>query len=83
MKLKISETVTREVEVELPAYMKSNCHFYNVYSEEKCIQVCTLEGYISISIIPSEIAFSSRNIPCQRENFDKAFDEISNKFKSY
>lgn len=76
MKLKVKSTVETEVEVTLPAYTKSSCHFYKVYSEEKAIVVCTLNGHHEIGLVSPMNAFHDGHDVSNEEEFNKAFDKI-------
>lgn len=77
MKLKFKETITKEVEIALPHFMKSNCHFYKVYSEEKCIQVTDLDGNYQIQQAHSGLAFLDGQVEATAEEFKDAFERVS------
>jgi uncharacterized protein YpbB len=82
MKIKITETLTREVEIELPSYKKSNCHFWKIYSEEKAICVTNLEGYYEIGEQTIQVALKSGDEESNEEEFNEAFERIFNKLKN-
>lgn len=76
MKLKIQYQATKEVEIQLPAFMKSNCHFYKVISEKKCIQVCTLSGNTQIAEGHADLAFMDGNIPATEKEFEASMKKV-------
>lgn len=77
MKLEIKKELIEYVEVELPFYKKSNCSYYKVYSEKKCIQVCTLETSEDIGNVTNRCAFINTE-DCTKKEFDQAYERISN-----
>jgi hypothetical protein len=79
MKLKLTETITKEVEIELPYFSKSACHFYKVYSDISCITVCTLDGNLEISQAASSLAFRDGHTEASNEHeFDLAYENVMN-----
>lgn len=78
MKRTITETVTKEVEFELPHYRTDNiCHIYKVYSDSESIQVCYATDYYGISHRPNMIsAFGNETIETTEEEFLLKFDEV-------
>jgi hypothetical protein len=50
MKLEMGIQV-KTVEIELPVYRKAICHYYKVYSDENCIQVCDLEDHLRVEFV--------------------------------
>ena len=77
MKIQVKKEVIEYVDVELPFYKKSSCHYYKVYSEDKCIQVCNLEESESIKVVTNLCAFIS-TLDSTKEEFDLEFARISN-----
>lgn len=73
MKIETTKQVKTEVEIELPYYCANMCHFYEVYSEQRCIQVCTLEDWNAISIQPAKLALNGEN---NRVITEKEFSDI-------
>ena len=49
MKIIINKTVEEKVELILPAYFKNTAHVYKISKDETCIQVCTVNEYLSIA----------------------------------
>jgi hypothetical protein len=78
MKLEIKEYQVKTVEIELPVYRKAICHYYKVYSDENCIQVCDLEDHLRVGVCSSKLAFSDENIKdCSKEEFEENFKRVS------
>lgn len=79
MEITIKKTVEEKVKINLPAYVKSVCHFYKVISENKAIQVTTLEGHQSINETSPVVAFSNTKEESTEAEFNNAFNQIKNK----
>ena len=79
MEITIKKTVEEKVQITLPAYIKGVCHFYKVISENKAIQVTTLEGHQSINETSPIVAFSNTKEKCTKEEFNNAFNQIKEK----
>jgi len=75
MKISIANVTMETVEVELPAYRKSRCHFYKVFSDTHCIEVCTLKNYHSVSFYNSSNALHRSHEECTKEEFEAALKE--------
>ena len=71
-----TETVKTEVEIKLPYYRKTNCHYLKVYSETKCLQVCQLEGYMGIEQARIGLAFGKGTVDSTEEEFLAKWDEV-------
>lgn len=78
MKLEIKEYNVKTVEIELPVYRKSICHYYKVYSDENFLQVCDVESNFSIGRFYAGLAFSHEGIEdCSKEEFEENFKKVS------
>lgn len=80
MKIKVQKTTVEnvELEVEIPFYKKSLCHFFKVYSEEKAIKVCSLEGYEEIGIVGISTALHD-TIDCDHVEFQEKYNNVIKK----
>jgi len=86
MKLKIKKTTEEIVEINLPAYYKTICHYIKIYSDDKCICVTdSFENY-EIGIKHSELAFNTNAVVSTKEEFELYFNklqiEINNIYES-
>lgn len=77
MKLEIKKEIIEYVEVQLPLYKKSSCHWYLVYEENRCLRVCDLRNHEEIGCINASCAFMDTE-DCTKEEFDQAYQRISN-----
>lgn len=77
MKFTIEKTTKEaiEVEISLPCYRKGICHYYKIYSENKCIQVTDIEGWFGISLHPTFLALNNTT-DSSEEEFLLIFDKI-------
>jgi hypothetical protein len=84
MKLKIETKTVSEIEITLPAFIKSgNIHFYKVYSEEKCIGVTLADGMHSIHQAHSGLAFSGNGKEESTEaEFNAAYNKVAKHLKA-
>jgi hypothetical protein len=82
LKLKLKESIDREVEITLPAYMKSNCHFWEVTDENTVIKITELNNHHDISDSYIESAFSKGNEPSTEEEFNAAYERMINYFNT-
>jgi hypothetical protein len=76
MEITIKKIIEEKVNVELPFYMKSNCHHYKVYNETNCIQVTDLGNNSAIQIGHIGLAISETNVECTQEEFKEAFNKV-------
>lgn len=79
MKIKVQKTTVKnvELEVEIPFYKKSLCHFFKVYSETHAIMVCNLQGHEQISILGISLALHD-TIDCDHVEFQENYDNVIN-----
>ncbi len=77
MKIKFEEKVQREVEITLPKFVKSNCHFWKIYSEERALQVTDLERAYRIEESYISVALINGTIESSEEEFEEAYARIS------
>ncbi len=59
----------REVEIELPDYRKSNCHFWKVFSEKTAIQITELGISNGINETYASIAYARGCEDSTKEEF--------------
>ena len=76
MKIKVTNLIVKEVEIELPAFMKSNCHFYKVISETECIGVTDLYGWYEIAQRHPSSAFMDGNVKSTEAEFKGVFEKV-------
>lgn len=81
MILKVTETKVKEVEVELPLYRKSICHFWKVISENKSIKVTDLFNNYEIASQNYTSAFDNDNEDSTEEEFINAYNRVLNELK--
>lgn len=80
MKIEITKVIKEEINVTLPVFRKNNCHFYKVFSDEKCIQICNLDGNIAIGIHHSGLAYAGTDtIDCSKNEFEDSLNAIRKK----
>lgn len=76
MKIEISETIKKEVEIELPHYRKTSCHYYKIFSPDHCVQICTAKNMETIGIHHAGLAYNGPgHEDCGKEDFEKSFTE--------
>ena len=73
IKTKISKTIQEEFEVKLPCFVRTDYHFYKIYSEEKAICVY-LSKDASISVMSVNVPFAMDWRYCDAEDFASAFE---------
>ena len=78
MKIQVrTNPVFKDIELTLPYYCKGSsvkCHYWKVYSDEKCLHVTASEtDYPSIEIYSSSLAFGDDRIEITKEEFDAEF----------
>lgn len=76
MKLKIKKTTEEIVEINLPAYYKTICHYIKIYSNDKCICVTDSFGNYEIGIKHSELAFNTNAVVCNKEEFEVTYNKV-------
>lgn len=69
MEITIKKTVEEKVQITLPYFTKTICHYYKVYSDTHCICVTKLAGYNSIQIHQSNLAFGGNYEVCAESEF--------------
>jgi hypothetical protein len=77
MKLTTKKTVEEELEITLPYFTKTICHYYKVYSDTHCICVTNLAGYNSITIHQSSLAFGGNYEVCTEQEFLDMFNKVN------
>ena len=84
MKITVNKTVPQEVEIELPHYRKSNCHFWKIISDKTCICVTILSGKVSIdnSITPM-IGIQTADTESTEQEFNEAFHRALSEINSF
>lgn len=77
MKIKITNTIESEIDISVPAYRKTICHFVKI-TKEHMITVCNLEENESISRRSvSYWPFGNESKESNEKEFKKAFDKVS------
>ena len=76
MKITIKREVEETHELELPAYRKNSCHYYNILSETCSIMVCTLNNYETISRSTAASAIKLAPLESTKDEFYEKFNEI-------
>lgn len=77
MKLKTSQTITTEVDVELPFYTIHSGHFYKIISENKVIQIRPFKDQESISVQSGTYCALNWFTQTTEKEFNEVFDRIS------
>jgi len=77
IKIQVHETVSREVEITLPVFKKSICHFFKVYNDKECICVTDTSFNPSIAVNNATIAFMSDHVECTESEFLEAYNKVS------
>lgn len=77
MEITTKKTVEEKVQITLPYFTKTICHYYKVYSEDYCIAVTNLDGYKGIQIQQSSLAFASTYEVCTEQEFNEMFNLIN------
>lgn len=73
VKTTIKKTVQQEIEIKLPCFVRTDYHFYKIYSEEKAIGVY-LSTEPSISVMSVNVPFAMDWRYCDAEDFASAFE---------
>lgn len=82
MEITVKKTVEEKHEITLPAYYKTNCHHFKIFSNEKCINVCSLLGHRSIGEQHAEAPFNCYAVECTENEFNDAFIQVSQELKN-
>jgi hypothetical protein len=77
MEIRIKKTVEEKVQITLPYFTKTICHYYKVYSDTHCICVTNLAGYNSIQIHQSSLAFASKYEFCTESEFLDMYNKVN------
>lgn len=78
MEITIKKTVEEKVQISLPAFTKTICHYYKVYSEDYCIAVTNLADHKGVQIQQSSLAFASTYKVCTEQEFLDMFNKVNN-----
>ena len=70
------DVIESSIEITLPAFMKSSCHYYKVISQDLAICVTDLEGWRGIDEQRPVHAFSSDNVESTEEEFEAMFSKV-------
>ena len=82
LKVKTTKTFFEEVEVTLPIYRKSICHFYKVYDQEDAICITDTTTNFSIAVGYTSHAFSEGNSDSTEQEFLDAYSRVSSKLEN-
>lgn len=77
MEITIKKTVEEKVQITLPYFTKTICHYYKVYSDTHCICVTVLSGHKSVSVNHSAIAFGGNYEVCTETEFLDMYNLIN------
>lgn len=83
MQIEVNTTTKTVVDIELPYYSKTNCHFFKVLAKDKCIKVyegddaCSIEQYNFLSI-----SVNTDNQPSDAAEFEAAYERISERLRN-
>lgn len=70
------DVIESSIEITLPAFMKSNCHYYKVISQDLAICVTDLEGWKGIDEQRPVHAFAEGNVESTEEEFEAGFAKV-------
>ena len=81
MKIKITQTTSKEVEIELPHFTKSLAHIYKVVSETDAIQIsCSPHVHgIQRGECFVDIAFHKDNVKTDEHDFNEHYEAALHK----
>lgn len=69
--------ITTTTEVDLPYYCQGGIHYYIVYSEADCLQVCDSDSGPTIGVAHAGLAFAHITpVKITVEEFDVAFNRV-------
>lgn len=75
---KAEKTINIDYEIELPYYCKNSINYYKIIDDNVAIKVeIWSPKHYSISMLSSDVAFNSSEKPCDKEEFDLAFQQVS------
>jgi hypothetical protein len=78
MEISIKKTLEEKVQITLPYFTRTLCHYYKVYSEVHCIAVTNLDGYKGVQVQSSSLAFASTYEVCTEKEFNEMFNKVNN-----
>jgi hypothetical protein len=81
MKIKVVVKEEKEVEITLPAFFKSSCQYYKIYSEKHCVSVCELDGNYTIMQAHAELAIHGEHKKSNEKEFNSAYKRVEKKLK--
>ena len=75
---KADKTIKIDYEIDLPYYCKSKLSYYKIIDEKVAIKVEYWdERHYTIAMINAETAFNCSEKPCDKEEYDLAFQQVS------
>lgn len=77
MEITVKKTLEEKVVIELAAYRKDSVHVYKVYSSLKCIKVCHLKGYESISHTYAALPFEYETTESTESEFLNMYNKVN------
>ncbi len=78
MEITIKKTLEEKVQITLPYFTKTVCHYYKVYSDTHCICVTNLAGYKGVQIHQSSLAFGGNYEVCTESEFLDMYNKVNN-----
>jgi len=78
-KITIRHSEEKEIEIPLPHYRKSSCHFYKVISKDLVIQVFVGYKLDRWSVVTSYLAHAMAEDECTEKDFNDAFNSVMSK----
>lgn len=82
IEIETKQIVTKKVNISLPFYSKTNCHFFKATSDKQ--SYCIHEGMDSCSIeqrFHVSLCFDSSNEPSNEQEFNEAFERIQERLR--
>ncbi len=77
MEISIKKTLEEKVQITLPYFTKTICHYYKVYSEDYCIAITNLADHKGIQIQQSSLAFASTYKVGTEQEFNEMFNKVN------
>jgi len=77
MEISIKKTLEEKVQITLPYFTRTLCHYYKVYSEDYCICVTNLDGYKAVQIQNASLAFASKYEVSNESEFLDMYNKIN------
>lgn len=75
---KAEKTIKIDYEIDLPYYCKSQISYYKIIDEKQAVKVEYWDAnHYSVSIINAETAFNNSDKPCDKTEFELAFQQVS------